>query len=227
MHEIIPAIMPQSLYEIEKKVTPMVGRISTIQLDIMDGVFTKRSTWPYIAEDASFDAIENEEEGMPFWDKVDYELDLMISNPEEKFARLVQIGPSRIIFHIESLSNPVSFFESIDQYFKDTIEFGIALNTTTDVSTVFPLVDAGHVKFVQCMGIEKIGYQGNPFDERVFDHISTLREKYSDLVISVDGSVNQDTAGRLLDAGVDRLVIGSAIFNADDPLGELDYFKSL
>lgn len=225
--EIIPAIMPQSIYEIEQKVTPMVGRVDTIQLDIMDGVFTKRTTWPYIAEDVSFDAIENEEEGMPFWDKVDYELDLMISDPEEKFKRLVQIGPARIIFHIESLANPASFFESLDQYYKDTIEFGIALNTTTNISSVFPLVDAGHVKFVQCMGIEKIGYQGNPFDERVFDHIGALREKYPELMISVDGSVNQETAGRLLDAGADRLVIGSAIYNSDNPIGELDFFKSL
>lgn len=225
--EIIPAIMPQSLYEIEKKVTPMVGRAKTIQLDIMDGVLTKRPTWPYLAEDVSFDAIENEEEGMPFWDKINYELDLMISNPEEKFLRLMQIGPSRIIFHIESLANPVAFFESLDQYYKDTIEIGIALNTTTNIETVFPLVDAGHVKFVQCMGIEKIGYQGNPFDERVLDQIAVLKEKYPELTISVDGSVNQETAGRLLDAGATRLVIGSAIFNADNPIGELDYFKSL
>jgi pentose-5-phosphate-3-epimerase len=46
-------------------------------------------------------------------------------------------------------------------------------------------------------------------------------------MISVDGSVNQETAGRLLDAGVDRLVIGSAIYNSDNPIGELDFFKSL
>ena len=227
MTEILPAIMPQSLNDIERKVTPFVDKARTVQIDIMDGVFTKHATWPYRSDDDSFSLIESEQEGMPFWDDVDYEIDAMVADPQKEFAKLVKIGPTRMVFHIESLSDSIAFFESIEPYYLETIEFGIALNTTTPIETIFPLIDGAYVKFVQCMGIEKIGYQGNPFDERVLTQMNALLEKYPDLIISVDGSVNEDTAERLVNAGASRLVIGSALMNATDPISEFDYFKSL
>ena len=66
------------------------------------------------------------------------------------------------------------------------------------------------------MGIEKIGYQGQPFDERVIDQVKALRKEYPELIISVDGGVSFDTAPRLIEAGANRLVVGSVIFNSLD-----------
>ena len=39
------------------------------------------------------------------------------------------------------------------------------------------------------MGIEHIGFQGQDFDDRVLEQIKTLREKFPDLIISVDGEL--------------------------------------
>src|ERR1019366_10613197 len=52
--------------------------------------------------------------------------------------------------------------------------------------------------FVQFMGIEKIGYQGQHFDPEVLDKIGDLREKFPDAIISVDGGVNFENAHDLV-----------------------------
>jgi ribulose-phosphate 3-epimerase len=77
------------------------------------------------------------------------------------------------------------------------------------------------------MAIARIGYQGEPFDERCISNIMALKEKFVDLIISVDGGVNLETAPRLVDAGAERLVAGSAIFNTDDIIDTIEQFKSL
>jgi ribulose-phosphate 3-epimerase len=104
------------------------------------------------------------------------------------------------------------FLEGLDMYTRDNIEIGIALNTTTDISEIESMISL--VDFVQCMGIEKIGFQGEPFDERVLKHIKELRLRYPDVIISIDGSVNQNTAPLLVQAGVNRLVVGSLLMES-------------
>ncbi len=234
--KIIPAILPKSFGELEKKLEQIKGLARVVQIDICDGVFVPNKTWPYnqvksqklkgesqensgssLEYDESFKTILSEEEGMPYWDEVDFELDLMIEVTEEKLADLMKIGPKRIIFHIESLKDPKTFFENLDQYIKDTVEIGIGINISTPVSVVADIKD--QIKFVQCMGIEKIGFQGHPFDERVVDKIREIKNLYPDLLVSVDGAVSFDTAPQLVEAGADRLIVGSAIFESEN-IGE-------
>jgi pentose-5-phosphate-3-epimerase len=68
--------------------------VQMIQLDIMDGIFVKPRTWPYYANDYSFDALLKEEQGLPLWDKVDYEVDLMVQKPETLLMIGLQLAPS-------------------------------------------------------------------------------------------------------------------------------------
>ena len=226
MPEIIPAIMPKKFSDIEWSVGQVVGAVKMVQLDIMDGKFVKNTSWPYGVDDAaSFAKVLNEEQGMPFWDEIDYELDLMIADADKEFEKLMKLAPKRVVFHIEAIPDFGAFISNLDPYFKEHIEIGLAINTTTPIETIEAYI--ADIRFVQCMGIEKIGYQGNPFDERVLDRIAALREKYPTLTISVDGAVDLETAPLLLDAGADRLVIGSAIFKSDDIRGMIQEFKSL
>ena len=83
------------------------------------------------------------------------------------------------------------------------------------------------VDFVQCMGIANIGFQGEEFDERVLNQIKELRSQYKELIISVDGSVNEITAPLLVKAGANRLVIGSAVMNSYDVRETIKEFENL
>ncbi|MFA5934045.1 MAG: hypothetical protein WC795_02380 [Candidatus Paceibacterota bacterium] len=229
MAEIIPAIMPKSFEDLENKISAVVSRVSHVHIDLMDGKYVKNISWPYQPKDEySLAMILAEQEGMPFWEKINFEFDLMVENAHEHIATFIKMGASRLIFHLEAFNDTkefLEFLEGIDQYDRENLAIGVAILPSTSIEKIGSLIP--YIDFVQCMGIEKIGYQGNPFDERVLDHVRHLREKFPGLTISVDGAVNMDTAGLLIDAGADRLVIGSAIFTTPDIHGVIDYFQSL
>ena len=220
MIEIIPAILSKNYEDLKNKIALVRGIVPIVQIDICDGVFVQNKTWPFStggAEDINFHRIMNEEEGMPFWEDIDFELDLMVSDVIKNFDIYTKLGPRRIIFHIEAvgdLKNFKDFLEGIDVYIRDEIQFGLAINTTTSVEKIFPLVN--YVDFVQCMGIEDIGFQGQDFDERVLNQVKALRKEFPDLIISVDGGVNFKTAPELVEAGAFRLVAGSLILKSTD-----------
>jgi pentose-5-phosphate-3-epimerase len=77
------------------------------------------------------------------------------------------------------------------------------------------------------MGIATIGKQMQPFDERVLDQILEIKKRYPNLFIAVDGSVNRDTAHRLVEAGAGRLAIGSALYKALDIKNEIEDYRHL
>ena len=141
----------------------------------------------------------------------------MIENAEEQFEFFTRLGAKRIVFHIEAELDKdkfKEFLEGLDMYTKENIEIGVAINTTTSIEELKPYISL--VDFVQCMGIAHDGKQGEPFDERVLAHISGLRAIYPELIISVDGSVNEKTAPLLVQAGANRLVVGSALMASLD-----------
>lgn len=209
--EIIPAIMPKSYEDLTERVRMFVGAVPFVQLDIMDGKFVPNRSWPHIPGDEHFKQMEKEQEGMPDWDKIDFEADLMVSDPEHEVSQWVAAGARRIIVHVESMKD----FDVIRAAVPiGIVELGLAINTTTPLSDLEPYLD--RIEFIQCMGIEKIGFQGQPFDERVIQHICKIRARLPEMPISVDGAVNFDTACCLVEAGATRLVSGSAILESDD-----------
>lgn len=231
MIEIIPAILPKNYEDLKNKIALVRGVVPLVQIDICDGIFVPSRTWPFENNsylDEHFQKILNEEEGMPFWEDVDFELDLMVSDAISNFDVYTKLGPKKIIFHVEAssdLNNLKDFIEGIDVYIRDSMEIGIAFNPTTPLEDIFILTSC--VDFVQFMGNDKIGYQGVSLDEKVYEKIKILRERYFDLPIAVDIGVNMDTASKLIDAGATKLVIGSAILNADDIIGTIEDFKNL
>jgi ribulose-phosphate 3-epimerase len=225
MIEIIPAIMPRDFDELTDAAAATVHHVPTVQIDIMDGKFVQDKTWPYDHhEEENFLAICREEEGMPYWDNLNYELDLMIQHPDANFEQWVALGPKRIILHIESLQNPEQAFEEIQQY-RQFIEIGLSFDDNYDIAKIEPFL--GQVDFVQCMGIDVIGAQGEPFSEKVIENLEYLRKKYPKLPLSVDGSVNMETVQSLVEAGATRLVAGSAVFGGGDVVENIEGLQSL
>ena len=77
------------------------------------------------------------------------------------------------------------------------------------------------------MGIEKVGFQGQPFDPHAITLVQQVREKYPKLPIQVDGGVSEETIPELVVAGVTRLVVGSKIWQSNDPVAEIIKLKNL
>ncbi|MHB1118336.1 MAG: ribulose-phosphate 3-epimerase [Minisyncoccota bacterium] len=220
MIEIIPALMPRSHQDLVETMGVFVGVVPLVQLDIMDGKFVPERTWPY-PRDTYFDSVVAEEQGMPYWEDIDFEADLMIENPEAWVPKWVAAGARRIIVHVESMRD----FDTIRSAVPSLIELGLAVNTTTPVSAIEPYLD--RIEFVQCMGIARIGFQGEPFDEGVLEQLRLIRALRPEMTISVDGAVNFETAKRLVEAGATRLVSGSAILESGDVKEAVGQLKDL
>lgn len=212
MIEIIPAVMPETLNDLSSKLSLVKGMVSYAQVDVMDGIFVQNKSWPYINWQ-EFKTLLSKDEGLPYWQDINYEFDLMVKNPAPILDGLALLGVRRIIFHIESVTE-AELLALIKKAKENEIEVGIALNNDTPVSALAPFIK--DINFVQFMGIARIGFQGEPFDERVLERMEKLRGEYPDLIISVDGGVNVETAPRLVKAGANRLVSGSAIFDSGD-----------
>ena len=238
MAEIIPAILPEDTDDLREKLSLISGIAPLVQIDVCDGKFTPTKTWPYRkGVDETFLRIVAQEEGFPFWDSVDFEADLMVKHPENIIDDWVATGAKRIIIHIESTPDTLSLVRKIRQEYQYKnessygIEIGVALNIDTPNEEVYDILnaleeDGAPIDFVQFMGIENIGYQGEPFDERVFEKIRDLREKFPETIISVDGGVSLENAAELIEAGANRLVSGSAIFESGDIAGTIEVFQN-
>ena len=233
--------MPKNFENLNEDLSLVSGLVPLVQIDVMDGAFVPNKTWPYMksapgsepAGDPDFAKILHEEGGFPLWEELDFEADLMVANPGAAAKEWITAGAKRIILHVESMGDAgaaKAFVQEIknslpsrDSFFYT--EIGVALNPETSNEVLEPLME--YIDFVQFMGIAKIGFQGQPFDERVLEKISRLRAAHPNVTISVDGGVNFETAKKLIEAGANRLVIGSAIFESDDIPAAIDEFFHL
>ncbi|MEI6397032.1 MAG: hypothetical protein WCO48_03110 [Candidatus Taylorbacteria bacterium] len=220
--EIIPAILPRDFAEITEKIDLIKGFVKTVQIDICDGHFVKSFTWPYKKHDDSFEKMLHEQEGMPAWKELDYEFDLMVDYPEKVVDEWVTVGALRIIIHAESKGDVVAAINKLS----GRAEIGLAFNIDTPVE-IPASVAIDSINSIQLMGIDHVGYQGQSFDDKVIDKIKSVRAKFPDMAISVDGAVSLETAPLLIAAGANRLIIGSAIFESDNPIDAIAKFKSI
>lgn len=229
MIEIIPAILPIDLDDLRSHLNRVNGLVPLVQIDVCDGKFVSSKTWPYCKGGmAEFEKIITEDEGFPFWDSLDIEVDLMVRFPEEMAISWIKAGAKRLVLHWESDPDILSIVKKIraeygsakDEFFG--LEIGIALDTQTPNKEIFELLNLldedgnSIIDFVQFMGIDSVGFQGQEFNERVLEKISDLRDLYSNIIISVDGGVSFDNASDLISAGANRLISGSTIFESSD-----------
>ncbi len=203
MIPIVPAIIPRSADEV-LTVLPRLRFSPEIHLDVVDGKFVPFSSWPYVP-------VGTPREVQSVTDSFTLEVDLMVEAPLPAAAAWIAAGADMLVFHTETIT--------VDQfaYFveRNRVSVSIAAINDTPLEVLIPYLE--YADGVQCMGIAKIGSQGQPFDERTVDRVRALKQRFPRLPITVDGSVNAETIARLREAGVDRCICGSAIVKADDP----------
>lgn len=226
--KIIPAIMPKRYYDIENTIEKIGEVSSTVQIDFVDGFIAPNRTWWFNRKDQEIlEEFEREERGLPRWENINYEFDLMVKDPLSHIDKFLMLGPSKIIFHLESFekSKMLEYLENLPEIIKSTIQFGIAIglgNPPEDIADFLP-----YITTIQCMGIAAIGYQGQPYDDRVIEQIQKVKALYPDKVISVDGAVSEDNIESLVKAGATQFVIGSAILQSEAPQETIREFKRI
>ncbi len=238
MTEIIPAIIAHSFEDLKDKMARVEGIAPIVQIDACDGQFVRSESWPYKGDrEDDFKRLIEEDEGFPFWETLDFEIHLMVKDPETVAESWIKAGAKRVLMHVESSENLLEFVKRLRTEYGypgeqvANVEIGIVLNVSTPIDTIYAYLDKNEdgkslADVVQFMGIRHIGYQGEPFAPEILEKIKALREKYPEVIISVDGGVNFETAKSLVEAGANRLVSGSAIYDSNDVAEAIEELKN-
>ena len=179
-----------------------------IHVDVMDGHFVPNLTiGPCVIKDIK------KHTNKPF------DVHLMIENAPEYIEQYSQAGADIITIHYEAITHLDRAIEMIkDQGKKAGVS--IVPSIPEDVlKYILPKLD-----LVLVMSVNP-GFGGQKFIPYSLDKIRNLRKMIDqtkkDIMLEVDGGVNAQTIGDILDAGADTIVAGSAVFR-----GGKDNYKS-
>ena len=140
-----------------------------------------------------------------------FDVHLMIENQEKYVKDFAESGADIITVHLEATNDAEVLIKQI----KDLgVKAGITIKPGTPVEAVFPYIDM--VDMVLIMTVEP-GFGGQSLIENCLDKIKVLREMKPDLDIEIDGGVKCENIGKVIEAGANVIVAGSAVFCADDP----------
>ena len=140
---------------------------------------------------------------------------LMIVNPERYIRQVADTGAMMMNVHYEACTH---INRTIHEIHEAGMRAGVTLNPGTPVSMLEDVID--DIDMVLLMSVNP-GFGGQAFIENTIDKVKRLRKMIDQterkVLIEVDGGVQQDTAPRLVEAGVDVLVSGSYVFKAANP----------
>lgn len=206
--EIIPAILAKDEKELRRKVESVDGLCDLVQIDVIDGEFVDNVSWA--------DPVRFEKMPLP----VAFEVHLMVRDPLARLDAWSLAGCERVLIHAETVEDLTAALREAKSY---GMEAGISISPETSVAQIEEAVAEADV--VQVMGVHP-GWMAQPFEESTIDKVKELRKKFPDLIIEVDGGVSVGVARRLADAGANRLVSGSAVFNSGAPAKSLDALRA-
>ena len=172
-----------------------------LHIDVMDGMFVPEISF-----------------GMPVIRSIRkvtdmvFDVHLMIEEPGRYVEAFANAGADIITVHVEACKHLDRTLQQIRQAGKKA---GVVLNPATPINTIEYVLDK--LDMVLLMTVNP-GFGGQKYIDAVTEKITAMRrfldEKgYPQIDIEVDGGVNMSTIDKVLDAGANVIVAGSAVFN--------------
>ena len=139
---------------------------------------------------------------------------LMIVNPEKYIDAFAAAGAKLITVHAEAT---VHLHRALQQIRAAGCMAGVALNPATSPECLRYVL--GDFDLALVMTVNP-GYGGQKLIPACIDKVAEVRRMLNgagvDAIVEVDGGVNLETAPKLVAAGADMLVAGSALYGATD-----------
>ena len=204
MRIVAPSILSADFGNLERDIK-MIDRSEAewVHIDVMDGVFVPNISF-----------------GFPLMKPIRkatakvLDVHLMIVEPERYVKRFVEAGADYVTFHLEACVDPRAAIAEI----KATgAKAGVSIKPATPVEAVFDYLD--ELDMVLVMSVEP-GFGGQSFMPDSLDKVRALRreidEKGYNCLIEIDGGISASNAREVFDAGVNVIVAGSSVFNAEN-----------
>ncbi|HEY8460843.1 MAG TPA: ribulose-phosphate 3-epimerase [Blastocatellia bacterium] len=205
MAEIAPSILSADFRRLGKQIE-MVEQAgaSYIHVDVMDGHFVPNLTiGPFVVEWL------RKITGLPI------DAHLMIENPDHLIGAFAGAGANMISVHPETTYH---LDRTIRRIREAGCQAGVVLNPATSLAMIEEVV--AEVDYVLLMSVNP-GFGGQKFIPASLDKLRRLRDlirmKSSQARIEIDGGIGPDNAAKVVAAGAEILVAGSAVFGAENP----------
>ena len=193
MFQLSPSLCAGSLLNLGETLERCAG-LGHIHLDVDDGNFVHEITF-----------------GMATVKTV---VDLEVLNPLDYVKPLCEIGVAAACANVEALAFPSEFLSALKA--GGCPKRGLAINLATPVDILGYYAD--QLDYVLFVSVEADS-DGLPFRPMTLDKVRRAREILPDNVeIWVDGGINASNLRDVVQAGADGVVVGRAVFGADDPV---------
>ncbi|MDN5353165.1 MAG: ribulose-phosphate 3-epimerase [Clostridiales bacterium] len=150
---------------------------------------------------------------------------LMIESPDQYIPDFVKAGADLINVHIEACTHIHRTIQLIKSF---GVKAAVTLNPGTPLNTLEEILP--ELDMVLLMSVNP-GFGGQSYIESVTDKITRLRKQIDDFglncEIEVDGGIKLDNVKKVVDAGADVVVAGSAVFGAENIEDAVKAFKAL
>lgn len=203
--ELAPSLLSADFARLAEEISAIeAGGATVLHVDVMDGRFVPNITigLPVVK---SIRRIT----------KMTIDCHLMIVEPNRYAVEFVKAGANMVSVHVEA---DVHLQRTLVSIREAGGKSGIAINPATPLVSIEEALP--YADFVLLMSVNP-GFGGQKFIETSIDKLRRLKamilERDLDVRIEIDGGVDTGNIRRIVDAGAEIIVAGSAVFGAGDP----------
>lgn len=212
MIKVFPSVLAADLLRMGEEITRMLDAgADGLHVDIMDAHFVPNLSY----SPALVAAIRKR------FPDVWQDVHLMMDQPERYVKAFADAGASAVTVHAEVEGDLPGMLRAIRGM---GCKAGISVKPGTAVERIVPLLDL--CDQVLIMTVEP-GFGGQKFMADMMLKARFLRSGGYQRPILTDGGVNANTAVLCVDAGVDTLVMGTALLKAEDPAAVIRACRAL
>lgn len=180
--------------------------IDFIHCDVMDGKFVKAKTFG-----------SKKVRELKTLTSKPLDVHLMVKNPGRKIKGYAKAGANVITIHYESVRNKKKLIPMLQKIKKYGCFAGISFNPSTSVLEILPYIYFCDMLLVMSVVPGKSGQEFMPETYLRLDTINKfLKKQKMEVVVEVDGGVNEKNIASLIEKKVDSVVMGNYLYKAEN-----------